>query len=78
MKNTKARELVREIAGGLYLFTSLMSILFIARHFLVDHDLGVIARLIEVIKHDPLAIIKGGDFANPEDFVNNLFLWLWW
>ena len=69
-RTEKAKELLREIAGCLYLFTSLMCIMFIARRFLVEHDLEVFARIIEAFKHDPLVLLKGVDFVSPEDFVN--------
>jgi hypothetical protein len=63
---------IKEAAGVLYLFTSLVCLLVIGLHFIeqVDTEFQDLARVIEVIKNDPLAFLKGGDFANPEDFVN--------
>ena len=74
----KLKGTIKEVAGVLYLFTSLVCLCVIGLHFIeqVDTEFQDFARLIEVLKQDPLAFLKGGDFANPEDFVNLFKIWL--
>ena len=74
----KLKGVLKEAAGVLYLFTSLVCLIVIGLHFLesVDTEFQNIARVIETIKSDPLKFLSGGDFANPEDFVNLFKIWL--
>lgn len=74
----KLKGITKEVAGGFYLFTSLVCLVIIGLHFImkVDTQFETLARAIETIKEDPFAFLNGGDFANPEDFVNLFKLWL--
>jgi hypothetical protein len=74
----KLKGTIKEVAGVLYLFTSLVCLCVIGLHFIeqVDTEFQDLERVVEIIKNDPLAFLKGGDFANPEDFVNLFRIWL--
>lgn len=76
----KLKGITKEVAGILYLFTSLVCLIVIGLHFLesVDTEFQNIARLVETIKEDPFKFLTGGEGYEPSDFSNfkTIIKWL--
>lgn len=76
----KLKGITKEVAGGFYLFTSLVCLLIIGLHFImkVDTQFETLARVIETIKSDPFAFLNGGNEEAPNNFSNfKIILKLW-
>jgi hypothetical protein len=75
----KLKGTIKEIAGILYLFTSLVCLCVIGLHFIeqVDTEFQDFARVVEIIKNDPLAFLRGGEGYEPSDFLNFKIIATW-
>jgi hypothetical protein len=70
---------IKEAAFIFNLFCFAVCLLVIGLHFIeqVDTEFQDLARVVEIIKNDPLAFLRGGEGYEPSDFSNFKIIATW-